>query len=595
MVSTKVDKKVGSKIWPLAAVLFIAVILRLWKISEVPVSLFGDELDVGYQAHSILKTGRDYSGNFLPLHFQSLAEWRTPLYIYSSVPTVALFGISPLGVRLPAAIFGILGVWAIYLLSNELVRKKFGILRRHRRWNLEFGILPAFLLAVSPWHIQYSRAGFEATEVLAFLLFGLYFFFKAQDLPRYFWVSIALLTFTPWIYSTAKLFTPFLFVFLFFMWRKEIVKFPKRDLVKALIAGIVVGLPIAFSTFLAGGTQRAGHLSIFTDPTTANEIAVARELDAKARGNEGIGINPQASDRFFHNKVFFWTGRVIKNYLQTVSSEFLFIEGDPNLRHSTKGVGQFYYIEAVFLILGIILFFSNAEKKIKLFIAFWLVFGILPAAVTRDGGNHATRTIIVLPALIFLICLGWSKTLTFLKVKWSGKILIGALLGFWLLEFVFYQHTFWIHNPRDSERWWHYGFGEAIQSIKEVEKSYDRIIISMAGEPAWIFFAGFYQYPPEVWQKNAPLRNDVYLPGFGKISHIDKFYFGTFGSDGESIYDLPKYIDDRVLYLSLAKEIGANLVREPQRTPPNLKLINVITYPSGEPAFYLFSGTRVPD
>ena len=117
----------------------------------------------------------------------------------------------------------------------------------------------------------------------------------------------------------------------------------------------------------------------------------------------------------------------------------------------------------------------------------------------------------------------------------------------------------------------------------------------MAGEPAWIFFAGFYQYPPEVWQKNAPLRNDVYLPGFGKISHIDKFYFGTFGSDGESIYDLPKYIDDRVLYLSLAKEIGANLVREPQRTPPNLKLINVITYPSGEPAFYLFSGTRVPD
>src|SRR3989344_1271339 len=92
----------------LIVILLFAAFLRFWKINEVPVSLFGDELDVGYQAYSILKTGKDYSGNFWPLHFHSLAEWRTPLYLYSSVPTVALFGISPLGVRLPAALFGVL-------------------------------------------------------------------------------------------------------------------------------------------------------------------------------------------------------------------------------------------------------------------------------------------------------------------------------------------------------------------------------------------------------------------------------------------------------------------------------------------------------
>src|SRR4030042_5900411 len=107
------------KYW-LIGIILIAIFLRLWNIDKVPVSLFGDELDVGYQAYSILKTGKDYSGNFLPLHFQSLAEWRTPLYLYSAVPTVALFGITPLGVRLPAAIFGILGVLAIYLLVSEI-------------------------------------------------------------------------------------------------------------------------------------------------------------------------------------------------------------------------------------------------------------------------------------------------------------------------------------------------------------------------------------------------------------------------------------------------------------------------------------------
>src|SRR3989344_4866828 len=103
----------------LVVILVIASLLRLYMLDRVPVSLFGDELDVGYQAYSILKTGKDYSGNFLPMHFESLAEWRTPVYLYSVVPSVAIFGISPLGVRLPAAIFGILGVWAFYLLVKE--------------------------------------------------------------------------------------------------------------------------------------------------------------------------------------------------------------------------------------------------------------------------------------------------------------------------------------------------------------------------------------------------------------------------------------------------------------------------------------------
>jgi len=128
-------------------ILVLASFLRLWGIAKVPVSLFGDELDVGYHAYSILKTGKDYSGNPWPLHFQSLAEWRTPLYLYSAVPSVAIWGISPLGVRLPAAIFGILGVLAFYLLVKEIFKDE------------KVALVSAGVLAFSPWHVQYSRAG----------------------------------------------------------------------------------------------------------------------------------------------------------------------------------------------------------------------------------------------------------------------------------------------------------------------------------------------------------------------------------------------------------------------------------------------------
>lgn len=128
----------------LIVIILIASFLRLWRIGEVPISLMGDELDLGYQAYSILKTGRDYSGNPWPIHFQSLAEWRTPLYLYSAVPTVALFGISPLGVRLPAAIFGVLGVLFFYLLVKELFPKNFKLFTL----NFSLGEIAAFLLAI---------------------------------------------------------------------------------------------------------------------------------------------------------------------------------------------------------------------------------------------------------------------------------------------------------------------------------------------------------------------------------------------------------------------------------------------------------------
>src|SRR4030065_1409507 len=115
-------KLIKRPIFWLVIILLVASFLRLWKLGTVPVSLFGDELDVGYQAYSILKTGRDYQGNFMPLHFHSLAEWRTPLYLYSTVPTVAIFGISPYGVRVPAAFFGIAGVIAVYLLVKKVTK-----------------------------------------------------------------------------------------------------------------------------------------------------------------------------------------------------------------------------------------------------------------------------------------------------------------------------------------------------------------------------------------------------------------------------------------------------------------------------------------
>jgi len=558
-----------NKKYILIAILVVAAFLRLYKLESVPVSMFGDELDVGYHAYSILKTGKDYSGNAWPLHFQSLAEWRTPLYLYSAVPTVALFGISPLSVRLPAAIFGLLGVYALYLFVNEATK------------NEKLALISTAILAFSPWHIQYSRAAFEVTQMLFFLLMGLYLFYKSLDNGKFLWLSVASFLLMPWDYSTAKIYTPFFLLLLFVLYFKKIIKYDKKYLIRTVIAGLLLGGPLVFNIFFGGGAQRFGYVSVFSDPTTETTIGVARENDAHVRGETGSGLSPTIIDRIFHNKFELWGAKILNNYFQPFSADFLFNNGDPNLRHSIQGMGEFYKVEALILLIGFAyLLLGKEDKKFRWLLIGMLLLGPIPAALTRDGGNHATRLILLLPVFVVLMAFGFNRLS-------KNNIYLWGYLGLFAINFVIYQHLFWAHNPWYSERWWHYGWREAVQSIKVIDQQYQKVVITSADEPPWIFFAAQYEYPPDIWHTEYPIGNDIVLDGFGKISHTGKFYFGT--PEG-GLYDWGKVLDDKTLYLASAKEVNVNLIAEPERTPNDIKVLKSIAYPSGEPAFYLITG-----
>lgn len=524
-------------------------------------------MDLGYQAYSVLKTGNDYYGNFMPLHFHSLAEWRTPLYLYSAVPTVAIFGITPFGVRMPAVIFGVLSILGLYLLIKQIMKDN------------KLALTASLLLSINPWHLQYSRAGFEVTMLLAFLLFGLYFFFKSLNDGKFLWISMFLLLLTPLIYSTAKMFTPFLLLFLLISYRKEIFLISKKYLLQTLVCMVLVGGLTSYAVLFSGGSQRFSYISVFSDPITEPEIGTARLNDAHARGETGAGLSPTILDRVIHNKFTYWGQRIENNLVQSLGTDFLFLQGDQNPRHSMDGYGMFYKIDALLLLFGSSLFFfgKDQKKKNKMLMLFWIVAGIIPAAITRDGGNHATRLILILPPLMFLIAYGFNYLHKYLKVLY---------IFFLAFTFGFYLHNYYVHYPFDSERWWHYGWEQGITEVKKIDSNYDKVFISMKDEPAWIFFAGAYEYNPSMWQREFPIGNDVEINGFGKISHTGKFYFG---SPQGSIYDLEKNIDSKTLYLASAKEVGWNLIQEPTKVPNGLKLIKAIAYPSGEPSFYLFT------
>src|SRR3972149_11228470 len=111
------------KWWLLFFILILSSILRLYQLGNVPISLEWDEVAIGYDAFSILKTGRDQFGQLLPLTFRSLDDYKPPIYEYTAIFPIFLFGLNSFAVRLPSAIFGILSVLSVFWLGTLIFPK----------------------------------------------------------------------------------------------------------------------------------------------------------------------------------------------------------------------------------------------------------------------------------------------------------------------------------------------------------------------------------------------------------------------------------------------------------------------------------------
>ena len=143
MMSSEVSKHR----WALIGLGLGAFLLRFWGLGRLP--LFVDEAYTGYDAASVLETGRDMWGVLLPVYFQSWGgDALEGLYRYLCLPFVGLLGPLALAVRLPAALVGTATVILTFFAGRRLLDARAG-------W------IAAFLLAVSPWHLAFSRVGFR--------------------------------------------------------------------------------------------------------------------------------------------------------------------------------------------------------------------------------------------------------------------------------------------------------------------------------------------------------------------------------------------------------------------------------------------------
>ena len=188
-----------------------------------------DEASKGYSAYSLLKTGRDDNNNFLPLNIDMFGDNSPAGYHYVTIVPVAIFGLTEFAVRFSGALFGAFSVLAFYFLTYSIFQDR------------KVGLLSALLLAISPWHINLSRASSESLVALFFIMLGFALIIrslKTQDIKHVI-IGTTLLSISFFFYQTPRLFVPlfFLILIIFFLgiWKVKMSSRYKKTLIGSFI------------------------------------------------------------------------------------------------------------------------------------------------------------------------------------------------------------------------------------------------------------------------------------------------------------------------------------------------------------------------
>lgn len=498
----------------LILIIILAVVLRLYKLSELP-ALNADEAAIGYNAYSLLETGKDEHGNSWPIHFQSFNDYKPGLYFYIIMPFVELFGLNELAVRLPGAMFGVGTVIAVWFLANELFPKK--------KWLSE---LSALFLAISPWHLHFSRGGWEVNVATFFLSLGLLFFLKGIKNARWFYPSVLFFVASLYTYHAVRIVAPLLIGGLIIVYRKELllplkptfiyqyIKVRKHQVLSILV-GLVLLVPLLIEILGPAGISRASGVGLLSDEGPFWKT------------NQQRGEHPNSNSlvaKVLHNRVVNYGVAFLNNYVEHFSGEFLFLGGDEIQRNKVPEFGQIYIIMAPFLVIGLLAISRTSLGWGPILI--WLIVAPIPAALTFQS-PHALRAQNMVVPLTIVITFGLLVVLDWLKSNVPKHIFFAVcffLFTYFSWDFTRYLHEYYTHMAKTYPYSSQYGVKELVDYLKVEENKFTKIIITDRYDQPYILFLFYLKYSPEKFQKEHELipRDNF---GFSTVRNFDKYNF----------------------------------------------------------------------
>jgi 4-amino-4-deoxy-L-arabinose transferase-like glycosyltransferase len=432
----------------LGIIILIATLLRFYSLSTNPPGLYIDEVSIGHNAERILTTGHDEHGIHLPLWFEAFGEYKMPVYIYLTSIAILLFGSTEFAVRFPSTVTGVITVVLFFFLLRNLHAVEKKIFQKLDRD--VFALLGTFFFAINPWHIHFSRGGFEVTVAVFLYVLGLYLFVKhiRVNKSRYIYFSILCFVLTMYTYQAFRIIAPLTVIGIIY-YLSHYLNQRRQSMISVLIT-ILLSLPVIIFSVSSAGTTRFLQTSAFGEYTDLSLV-------------EKIAIYPLI---------------YLKNYVSHFSFVFLFTQGDGFARHGIPGFGLFPKWQLPLLIFGILYIIKYQRGKVMYFLLFLLFIIPIPAALTRPS-PHALRTLLLVVPLTLLITFGIMYLVG--QKRKLYKVLLAGLLLFALYETLLYGHYYFHHYPKTTQLEWGGMNKQVVEKARVYAKRYPIIVNLQSG------------------------------------------------------------------------------------------------------------------
>jgi len=479
----------------LTALLLIVLLggfFRFWKLSDRPVSLSIDEVAIGYNTYSILKTGRDEWGEFLPLAFRSIGDYKPPLLEYLMLPAIGVFGLTEFGTRFTVALVSTLTLIFVFLLLKEMTK------------NQTVALWGSFSLAISPWHIQYSRMTHEAVVALFLVIVAVWLFIKSlRDKKKLYWLSAIFFALSLYTYHTERFFTPLFVSGLAIIFFREMLR--KENRKRVLVAvGVGLFLSLAFLKIMLGPKGSTRATNAFID----------RDVEINYQLHKNYEKLSPLQKIFDNNQLMifnFWT----KRYLNYFDLPYLFFNGLKLSIPRAPQVGLLHLFELPFFLIGLWQFFIKKRfarnKDIYRFIVFWLLLSPLAASLANNE-QHPARSLVFIPIPQLIVGIGFYAVLEKIKLVSYFKRMAALLIITFVvvISLIYYLDIYHFHYPINFSEYCSYGMKEVALYAWSRQKDYKEIVIDPTfgadgpftiGTPQlYIYFYG--RYDPSLLQKD---------------------------------------------------------------------------------------------
>lgn len=464
----------------LAAALVAGLGLRVLRLDHAPPALHQDEACNGYDAYSILTTGRDHRGNFLPLVIQAFNDYRMPLFDYSLVPIVGAFGLKPSAVRLGAAIWGSVDIVAITILAALTL-------------GLPGAAVAALFAALSPWQLPFSRFGQEAitasaTVDLAMVCFFLWLRWREN---RWLLLSGLVLGLSLYSYTITKAFTPLTIGLLGVLYWPELRQAARK-------AAGAIGIVLLFAA------PQALMLWRHSDEIQAR----FRQVSVFHRGGPFLGrLEAFASGWISH-----------------FTPSYLFLHGDqtPTVMLHPPGFGHLLPEQAPLIALALVALLGRRRRRLGILLLGWLIFAALPPALTLGAPDFERDLLAFAPwtllsAMGFVALLDSLSSMALLAETTTVLILAGTIL-----HGARFARSYFGDYPHLAAPFFQYGVEEIVRAAAKSGDSHQPVIITPTINQPYIYVLFFERYPPALFQK-LPVSQVKGL--FGPVISFDRYLF----------------------------------------------------------------------